>query len=122
MNRLLRIWSDRPLLAGVLLAALVLRGLIPAGYMPATDHAFALQLCQVGLEQAPEHSGSSGHDAGSATYCSFGFAPGAGPVADAIAVTMSLQAIVRQVLVFRPVILTARSAYSPPPRAPPAFS
>ena len=46
MTRIARYWRAQPLYLTLLFAALVMRGLIPAGYMPAPGHGlFALELC-----------------------------------------------------------------------------
>jgi hypothetical protein len=55
MNRLARYWRAQPLYSALLIAALLMRGLIPAGYMPAAGHGFfALELCSAVQTQLPE--------------------------------------------------------------------
>lgn len=59
MNRLGRYWRAQPLLSVLLLAALLTRGLIPVGYMPASGQGFfALELCT-----APQYRLPFAHDA-----------------------------------------------------------
>ena len=53
--------------------ALLFQSMIPAGFMPASDGSFALQVCHSGL---PAHSGGHSHD----EFCPFGALPGAGPI------------------------------------------
>lgn len=83
-----------------LLLAFVLRALIPAGYMPASDRPFALQICPDGLPaqsghpaQSDEHAlhgahgdhdapgsdeGSHQHDTFRTSHCVFATVAGAG--------------------------------------------
>lgn len=90
MTRFARHWLSRPLLMGLLLAALTLRALIPTGYMPSVEQPLALELCRVGLPSAAEHPdhADSGADAQShggaadSTLCVFGATPGAAPTPD----------------------------------------
>jgi hypothetical protein len=42
-------WSRRALLASVMLVAVTLRGLIPPGFMPASDRPFSFEICWEGL-------------------------------------------------------------------------
>ena len=63
----------RGTLRAFLLLAFVLRALIPAGYMPASDRPFALQICPDGLpaqwgqpaqsDEHAQHGTHGGHDA-----------------------------------------------------------
>jgi hypothetical protein len=71
------------LTAAALLLALV-QAMIPAGFMPASDGSFSLQVCHSGL---PEHAGSpagpAGHSGGHLQVdCPFGALPGAGPIVE----------------------------------------
>jgi|SRR5580698_711527 hypothetical protein len=74
--------KHRRLIAGAMFLALLSQSLIPAGFMPASDGSFALQVChsgfptQSGSEQGAPHSGSHSH----VEFCSFGALPGAGPI------------------------------------------
>jgi hypothetical protein len=63
----------RRLIAGAMFLALLFQSMIPAGFMPASDGSFALQVCHSGL---PMHSGGHSH----VEFCSFGALPGAGPI------------------------------------------
>lgn len=75
--------STRRLLAGILLTAFAVRALIPPGFMPAHDVAFALEICPDGFPaQLLGHSAH--HPAGShahSDHCVFGGAAAAGPAA-----------------------------------------
>ncbi len=75
--------SQRELITGLVLVALAFRALIPAGFMPATDRAFSLEICRAGFLAAidpldqpapPDHSSHFEH-------CPFGTAPATGPIA-----------------------------------------
>jgi hypothetical protein len=74
--------SHRRLLAGALYAALIFQALIPAGFMPASDGSFSLQVCHSGLP-APAQSGGSDHSPNGHShigYCPFAALPGTGPI------------------------------------------
>jgi hypothetical protein len=68
MNRLARYWRAQPWCLGLLLLALLLRGLIPVGYMPAVEHgALVLELCtaqqyRVPFAHTPVEPGAQSHD------------------------------------------------------------
>jgi hypothetical protein len=74
--------SHRRLLAGVLYAALIFQALIPAGFMPASDGSFALQVCHSGLPEPAQSGGPDHRSKGHAHigYCPFGALPGAAPI------------------------------------------
>jgi hypothetical protein len=57
LRRFVRKASGRSF-ASLLLLAFIVRSLIPAGYMPAADRPFALQICPDGL---PAHAGQAAH-------------------------------------------------------------
>jgi hypothetical protein len=64
--------GSRNLIVSILLIALVFRALVPAGFMPAPNHAFSLEICPDGfppqlLHHAMEH-GSGAHHAGAAPH------------------------------------------------------
>jgi hypothetical protein len=75
--------ANRRLIAGAMFLALMFQSMIPAGFMPASDGSFALQVCHSGLltqsgdEQNTTHSGGHSH----VEFCPFGALPGAGPIA-----------------------------------------
>jgi hypothetical protein len=71
--------ANRRLIAGAMFLALLFQSMIPAGFMPASDGSFALQVCHSGLpahSDLPAHPGGHSHD----EFCPFGALPGAGPI------------------------------------------
>lgn len=124
MTSLRRHWLPNPVLWGVLLAALVLRALIPAGFMPSSAQPFALEICRAGfpaiLDVGDEHA-STGH-ASSAEDCVFALAPLLGPAAHSVALAGVVPvADAPELRVVLPSISTRRFCISQP-RAPPYFS
>lgn len=128
MTRLPRYWLSHPLLSGLLLAALALRAIIPVGYMPSSEHPFALTLCQVGLPATAslDHADLGGDaqslDGASATSCTFGGAPSAGPAPDFQPILASLAEISTRQTAVASVPLETRRYRVTQPRAPPVFS
>jgi len=136
--------SRRQWLASTLLAAFALRALIPAGFMPAPDRPFSLEICWEGLpsgmlaqgEDSPASSmdmdsmDMGSMDKGSAAqhrsgghshseHCVFGTACSAGPIShlplpSGISAAQQLLAVS-----FVAVAGTVRLVHLPPPRAPP---
>jgi hypothetical protein len=80
MFRLVRHRHSDPITA-LLLAALLWRLAIPAGFMPATDHPLRLQLCSTVHDVAIGAHASSGSHA-SGTVCPWASAPGGALLAD----------------------------------------
>jgi hypothetical protein len=86
MKRLCLNRRHRRLIGGAMFLALLFQSMIPAGFMPASDGSFALQVCHSGFltqsgdeqsdQQGAPHSGSHSH----VEFCSFGALPGAGPI------------------------------------------
>lgn len=82
MHRLSLNRANRRLTVGAMFLALLFQSMIPAGFMPASDGSFALQVCHSGLmtqsgdQQSAPHSGGHVH----VECCSFGALPGAGPI------------------------------------------
>ena len=75
------------LLIRAVVIALVCRALIPAGFMPAADGSFALQICRSGFlvafdaHEPLRNSGGHSH----VEYCPFGALPGAAPLSHIVA-------------------------------------
>ena len=66
---------------GVLLLALLLfRSYVPAGFMPADGVPFALQLCPAALVGMPDHLHHHAGTHAQFELCPFGSVPGAGPL------------------------------------------
>jgi hypothetical protein len=87
--------SNRHLLAGAVLFALLFRAMIPAGFMPAGDGSFSLQVCHSGFLTQDNPNDGNGRSGGHAhvEYCSFGALPGAGPISHVIAFLASWSAV-----------------------------
>jgi hypothetical protein len=124
MKRLCLIRRHRPLIAGAMFLALLFQSMIPAGFMPASDGSFGLQICHSGLPaQAGDPQGaapSGGHS--HVEFCPFGALPGAGPIAHIAAFVPSLSIAPEPVAVElfrRP---AARFDRAHPPRGPPVHS
>jgi hypothetical protein len=112
MKRLFLNRGHRHLIVGAMFVALLFQSLIPAGFMPASDGSFALQVCHSGL---PTHSGGHSH----VEFCSFGALPGAGPITHVAAFLPSriiTPQSVADVGLPRP---AARFERAHPPRGPP---
>jgi hypothetical protein len=114
----------RELVTGILLVALVLRALIPVGFMPSAGAPFSLEICHAGLPKAVlAHHHSGQHQPGSETHfdhCTFGSAPAVGPLAH----VPGIAAIPTPVFYLIPVaeseragthLLRAQQARAPPP-------
>jgi hypothetical protein len=115
--------SARELITSILLVALVFRGLVPTGFMPASDRPFSIEICHDGFptqllsHHGSKHPGSASHF----EHCLFGSASTAGP-APHIAPVLSL-ALTRLGLVFavEPSPVSVRLVHVPQPRAPPSL-
>jgi hypothetical protein len=76
--------STRELIATLMLAAFAVRALIPPGFMPAHDLAFALEICPDGFPAQLLGHGAHHHPPGShahSDHCVFGSAAAALPAA-----------------------------------------
>jgi hypothetical protein len=113
--------SKRHIIAGALLVGLLFQGMIPAGFMPATDGTFALKICHSGFPALSDGQSTDRHSGHShVEFCPFGALPGAGPISHAVALLATWSTAPQ---------LIADLPYSPPhtrferahpPRGPPA--
>jgi Protein of unknown function (DUF2946) len=119
----------RELIVSVLLLALTLRALVPAGFMPAADHGFSLEICPDGFpaqllhyDMHHEHgAGGAAHHHGSSRpeHCVFAAVAGAATAASTLVVLVALESTLT------PLLDTTRSArrterfHIRQPRAPP---
>ena len=126
MSRFARHLLSRPLLFGILLAALVLRALVPAGYMPAVGQAFAIEICRVGLPSSVAADESAqktdSHQTTDASFCSFAAAPGAGPAPEVLAVWIPPAAAQPPAEESDVSVVFTRPSHDRQARAPPALS
>jgi hypothetical protein len=107
-----------------LLALLLFRAYIPAGFMPAGGIPFALELCPVGLAGMPAAAHHHDHGGSHANFeaCPFGSAPAAGPISHYIAFQAPAPALSRPVVAFQSPRLTLRPQRSHLPRGPPSLA
>jgi hypothetical protein len=107
--------------AGILLLALLLfRAYIPAGFMPADGVPFALQLCPAVMAGMPEHQHHHAGTHAQFELCPFGSAPGAGPLSHHIGFESTGPAPSQPIVAFEAPALTERAERSHPPRGPPS--
>ena len=108
--------------AGTLLLALLLfRSYVPAGFMPADGVPFALQLCPA----AAQMPGHLHHHAGSHAQfevCPFGSVPGAGPTSHHVDFEPAGPAAAERILAFEVPRLNQRAQRAHQPRGPPALA
>ena len=129
-----------------LLALLLFRAYIPAGFMPASGVPFALELCPVGLagmpaahflHQAGTHDHAGTHDAGThdraGTHdhsgahadfatCPFGSAPAAGPISHHVDFETPEPALSHPTVAFQSPFFSFRPQRSHLPRGPPSLA
>lgn len=109
--------------AGMLLLALLLfRAYIPAGFMPADGVPFALQLCPTGMAGMPAHLHHHAGTHAEFELCPFGSVPGAGPISHHIDFESVGPAPTLQILVFEAPRLNQRAERSHQPRGPPSLA
>ena len=133
--------NNRRWLIGTLLVALLVRALIPAGFMPATDRPLSFQICPDGFPAAllsraqdphahhhPHHNGGdeggATHNHGSANADHCVFAAAAGASAAAFTPTFSAPAAslaAPQFFYVSPTVESRRFSIQQP-RGPPALS
>ena len=110
--------------AGIwLLALLLFRAYIPAGFMPAGGVPFALELCPTGLVGMP--AAHVHHHAGTHTAfetCPFGSAPAAGPISHHVDFESAGPAPAQRIVAFEAPRLSLRPQRSHQPRAPPSLA
>jgi hypothetical protein len=113
--------GHRGLVTGTLLVALAFRAIVPVGFMPASGHVFALEICRDRLPaQPPAHhshdqSGAHAHFA----RCPFGSAPAAGPISQFAAVVPTALPTAVPIVDFDELRLGVRPDRAHRSRAPP---
>src|SRR5260221_4311552 len=109
--------------AGILLLALlVFRAYIPAGFMPASGVPFALQLCPAATVGMPAHLHHHAGTHADFESCPFGSAPGAGPISHHLDFDTAGPAPSQRIIAFEAPRLTHRAERSHPPRGPPSLA
>jgi hypothetical protein len=108
--------------AGILVLALLLfRSYVPAGFMPADGVPFALQLCPAVTAAMPAHLHHHPGTHAQFELCPFGSVPGAGPISHHIDFESAGPAPAQRILAFDAPRLTQRAERSHPPRGPPSL-
>jgi hypothetical protein len=108
--------------AGILLLALLLfRAYVPAGFMPASGAPFALELCPAAMADMPAHAH---HHHGGSTHaafesCPFGSAPAAGPLSHLGVFASAGPVPVSRMAELETFPLAHRPQHSHQPRGPP---
>jgi hypothetical protein len=109
----------------ILLVALVMRALIPVGFMPANGEGFSLTICRADFPapSAPQdpgrHPGNSPH----IEHCAFGNAPAAGPAMEVARVLPTLVTAAEPILfLFEPLLINVGLVRVQQPRGPPRFA
>jgi Protein of unknown function (DUF2946) len=126
--RLIR--SSRKLIAGILLIALAFRALVPAGFMPASDQPFSLEICpdgfppqllHYGTHHGPgvHHAASHSHNSARSEHCVFAAVAGAGPGMAVNGVLAPLDSFLAPLFDTAPFALRTQRFRIQQPRAPP---
>ncbi|HEX3913855.1 MAG TPA: hypothetical protein VHW71_10140 [Steroidobacteraceae bacterium] len=113
--------------AGVLLLALLLfRAYIPAGFMPANGMPFALELCPAAMAMSmagmPAHLHHHAGTHADFESCPSGSVPGAGPISHQVAFVAAGPAPVQRPPALETPRLGARPQFVHQPRGPPALA
>jgi len=115
----------RELVTSILLVALVLRALIPAGFMPASGEGFSLTICRGDLSvpssphDTDRHPGNPAH----IEHCAFGNAPAAGPATEVARVLPTPVTAAEPILLLsEPLRINVALVRVQQPRGPPRFA
>lgn len=114
----------RELVTSILLVTLVLRALIPVGFMPASGEGFSLTICRADFPapSAPldtgRHPGNPLHN----EHCAFGNAPAAGPAMEVARVLSTAVNAAEPVLLCEPLRINVALVRVQQPRGPPRFA
>jgi hypothetical protein len=108
----------------LVLPALLLRALIPAGFMPAHDAPLALEICPEGVAAGLLLHAAHHHDQGTrggahGDHCPFGSACGSGPLLQAAQSVASSAALKAAMPHLSAPALPVRLVYLPQARGPP---
>jgi hypothetical protein len=107
----------------LLLALLLFRAYVPAGFMPASGVPFALELCptgMVGLQAAHLHHHPGTHS--DFETCPFGSTPAAGPISHHVDFQSAGPAPSQRIVAYEAPRLSLRPQRSHQPRAPPSLA
>jgi hypothetical protein len=109
--------------AGLLLLALLLfRAYVPAGFMPANGIPFALELCPSAMADMPAghlHHHTGAHD--DLPACPFGSAPSAGPISHRLEFQSGLTIPTEAIVASEAPQFSYRTEHCHQPRGPPSL-
>jgi Protein of unknown function (DUF2946) len=122
--------GSRKLNASILLIALAFRALVPAGFMPASDRLFSLEICPEGFPPQLLHHGtdhgsrvhhgaSHSHNSAHSEHCVFAAVTGAGPGTLVNGVHAPLDSFLAPLFDTAPFALRTQRFRIQQPRAPP---
>jgi hypothetical protein len=113
----------RELISGTLLVVLAFRALVPAGFMPATDGSFSLQICHVGFSGAlfAQLPGHHPGDSAKSDHCPFTAVPAAAPVPQLMPLVPVFVTALERMVRFEAHAVSVRAARAHQARAPPAL-
>jgi hypothetical protein len=106
----------------LLLALLLFRAYVPAGFMPASGTPFALELCPTAMAGMPAHAHHHGGTHADFESCPFGSAPGAGPISHPIDFASAGPAPVPRMAAVDTLPVPHRAQRTHQPRGPPALA
>ena len=114
----------RELVTSILLVTLVLRALIPVGFMPASGEGFSLTLCRAAFAapSAPQDTGQHPGNPLHVEHCAFGNAPAAGPAMEVARVLPTPVTVVEPILLYEPLLINVGLVRVQQPRGPPRFA
>ena len=115
----------RELVTSTLLVALVLRALIPVGFMPASGEGFSLTICRADFpaSSAPQDPGRHPGNPPHIEHCAFGNAPAAGPATEvARVVPTPVTAAEPMLFLCAPLHINVGLVRVQQPRGPPRFA
>jgi hypothetical protein len=105
----------------LLLALLLFRAYVPAGFMPANGVPFALELCPAAMAGMPAGHHHPGTHA-DLPACPFGSAPAAGPISHRLDSESVGLAFSRPIVAFEAPGLSLRPQRTHQPRGPPSLA
>ena len=109
--------------AGIwLLALLLFRAYVPAGFMPASGVPFALELCPATTLGALAHVHHHPGTHADFESCPFGSAPAAGPISHLLVFASAAPAPVARMALLDSLPPTLRAQRTHQPRGPPALA
>jgi hypothetical protein len=115
----------RELVASILLVALVLRALIPVGFMPVSGQGFPFAICRADFPapSAPQDTGRHSGNPLHIEHCAFGNAPAAGPAMEVARVLpVPVTAAEPILLLSEPLRINVGLVRVQQPRGPPRFA